>query len=323
MLAGQYYKPKTEMVEHACRGPQKNAHLINTAAMFMFGINPPDPNGPAVSFSGLTIDQNMVKVPIVKVPHAKLKYGGKSSPADTDLAKGSWNLRGCMPAVLSSPQKYTLLELYRPNGRPTGKLEEFATEFAAGLARFGMAAFGKPFRHPAGMSKHLVQLFSSQGRYDHGQMSQDLSTLRKIFGGMRSEGIRLVLVILPDKDAELYGLVKRAGELQDGAGVHTICLAVGKNKTLREGQWIPYVGPKLDAGFMANLHMKFNMKLSRKSANQTLATNTDKVLTAKTMLVGIDVVSLKTVPICFSANRTDTSRTTITEIRTKCGGRGG
>lgn len=38
--------------------------------------------------------------------------------------------------------------------------------------------------------------------------------------------------------------------------------------------------------------MKFNLKLSRASANQALKSNTDAVLTPNIMMVGIDVVSV-------------------------------
>lgn len=99
--------------------------------------------------------------------------------------------------------------------------------------------------------------------------------------------------MLPDSSKELYGLVKRLGDIK--VGIHTVFHVSSRNKLPRDlsmPRQTHYWGPKLDPSTIANLQMKFNLKLGDKSANQVLsASNKERVLIADTIVVGYDVVS--------------------------------
>ena len=85
---------------------------------------------------------------------------------------------------------------------------------------------------------------------------------------------KLLLVILPVKETDLYNHIKRVGDLQ--TGVHTVCVQ-GKK----------FSNPT-DIQYMANVAMKFNIKMG--GNNQLLQTPKLGVLgEGKTMVVGLDV----------------------------------
>lgn len=266
------------MVAHACRGPQLNYNQIMTSAMSLLGINSQHAKAPANAFSGLTIDPNMIKVPVSRITPPKITYRG-NSPREDKLAQGRWNVDGSQASSPCLPQKYTVVELIRPGNEPCGFMKRFVKAFEEGLEDFGLSRFGPPFRHPSGAGLHMLNVCSHKGHFSHDDMMKDQEELRKTLQAMKTKfSIRLVLILLPDSDQELYGLVKRVGDVQ--VGIHTMChVPKGKN-------------PEFEKNFLANLYMKFNLKLSSNSANQVLAQKTDKILTNRTMLLGIDVVSL-------------------------------
>ena len=264
------------MIAQACHGPGENAQSITTGAMSLLGIRPAANSGPHQSFSGLTIDSNMVQVPVVNIPCAQLKYGDKSVQ-EKDVSQGRWNLRDLKVSVPSKSQAWTVIDLIGEDRVATERLNEFCNTVSKNLNSFGLGAFDKATWGKAGMRSQTV--------YNAQQLR---SLLEEMVA--KPHNVKLAVVLLPSKDQKVYGFVKRVGDI--GLGIHTICHVKRHVEIKRNRETVDeYDGPMYDSGFLANLHMKFNLKLGDTSANQKLASNTDKILTAKTMLVGIDVVS--------------------------------
>lgn len=200
------------MVAFACRGPNYNYDRIMQSAMWLFGISKIDHQSPQTCFNGLTIHQDMVKVPIAKLQPGALRYNGRS-PNNGDLARGRWNLAGSKAVNPSPAVPWTVIELVRPGQRPSGKIGEFATAFHASLGNFGLVSFRAAFQHPKGPAKHNVGLKSSKGHFDSRCMSDDLEALSTVFRILRESSVRLTVVLLPDGDQELYSLVRRVGDV--------------------------------------------------------------------------------------------------------------
>jgi eukaryotic translation initiation factor 2C len=96
---------------------------------------------------------------------------------------------------------------------------------------------------------------------------------------LQNNHIDLVVVLLPRKDTGIYQIIKKVADTD--VGIHTICHVV-----LRNGS------PNTQPGVLANLVLKFNIKLGGDSlsANQVLSRQ-GPILTDNTMILGIDVVS--------------------------------
>ena len=106
------------------------------------------------------------------------------------------------------------------------------------------------------------------------------------------QNVQLVVVLLPDKDADLCLLVKRIGDQH--VDIHTICHIMGENKYKNDPNdrdFILYSGPKFDNGFLANLFMKANLKLDVRAANHVLQQK-GPIFDENTMIMGMDVVSI-------------------------------
>lgn len=287
VLPGQQYKPKTPMVAHACRRPHDNYRMIMEGGMSLFGIRNDNPFAPARNFAGLTVKQNMVRVPVVQLAAGKLLYRNKVQPAG-GIASGRWNLKGCKASspVKAVGSKYVVIELVRPDGPRLSatRFTQFSRYLKEALDNFGLMGFSP---HDSTPEQRYQQLNS------HRKQTRDELPLSEMFTGMKKQKIAFVVVLLPDNDAELYGQIKRASDVS--VGLHTICHVMGLNyerfATKSGGKSQQKTrGPKEDIGTLSGLVMKINLKLSRSSANQVLPQPfTDKLLTTRTMIVGIDV----------------------------------
>ncbi|ETN43039.1 uncharacterized protein HMPREF1541_02197 [Cyphellophora europaea CBS 101466] len=285
VLPGQHYKPKTEMVARACRPPTENYNMIMNDGMFLFGINPLDQYSPASNFDGLTIERSMVRVPVVMLNPPELSYRGNNGKLTSpmgDLALGRWNLKDRRAFSASPGKTFVVIQLARAgcNRLPPDQFWQFANGFEAALRQFGLLGC-KMFRAaPADFhTKHSMELSPYVG------YSGDEDRLKTLFRALKNNGMSFVALLLPEDNAELYGQIKRAGDID--VGLHTVCHVMGNFKDKnRKSYW----GPKHDPNTAANIVMKVNLKLSRTGANQVLPQPIkDKVLGGKPMIIGIDV----------------------------------
>jgi eukaryotic translation initiation factor 2C len=279
------------MIAYACNTPRANYQQIINNGLFQFGIESTEVHGPLAQFHGLSFSDQMIKVNVVKLPPPDLKYSKTLNPVY--LSTGRWDLRQQNAAVLASAQSYTIIELVRSNGSSLGCLESFSTSFAGALRSFGLKITDPISKaNDAGVLK-----LESEGHYPNSKIWEaDYNIIGNHLASLKNtkHSIKLVVILLPDNDSTLYAMIKRVGDLR--LGIHTVChvqkpppKVLKSAKTRDRSIKAPQYGPKSDLTTLANLHMKVNLKLGERSANQVLAKNSDKVLTPQTMLIGYDV----------------------------------
>ena len=100
----------------------------------------------------------------------------------------------------------------------------------------------------------------------------DEAALKQAFEHCLKNDIRLLMVVLPDKDASTYNQIKTLGDIE--YGIHTVCVLGMANK---------FYGTS--AQYSANVALKINLKLG--GANHKLLNQIS--LYKKTMVIGIDV----------------------------------
>lgn len=97
-------------------------------------------------------------------------------------------------------------------------------------------------------------------------------TLNQQFQLCKSQGLRLLVVVLPDSDPSRYRLIKKIGDID--CGISTVCMRFERKK----------FEPKA-VSYFANVALKINLKLggiNHKLRNQ-------RALYANTMVIGVDV----------------------------------
>lgn len=136
---------------------------------------------------------------------------------------------------------YALLELRRPGwpfeaDRPAGKT--FKENLASALVAYGVEQC-KWFKHPNGDSQLSIPLELLPHETDSVKEQDDFTRIKHKLEELKSRGVSLVVVLLPDKDANTYAILKRAGDI--AVGFQTLCTVSGES------------GPKTEDDFHANL----------------------------------------------------------------------
>lgn len=151
----------------------------------------------------------------------------------------------------------------------------FAGKFDAALKIYGLSTL----RHeqlPSGTTN------ASPSCHRYSGQSKDLcDNLKDVVSKIHAGGFRMVVLLLPKKDPELYGAIKQICDVF--VGVVSICHVM--NRFTRSLQ------PKLDDNFFANLCMKANLKLANSAhltVNQQLS-RAPGILSNSCMIMGIDV----------------------------------
>ncbi len=196
-----------------------------------------------------------------------------------DLQKGKWDLRGKAFAVTPATQiTYCVLELIRP-GREFIRDWEPRKFFKDNIARAlsGCGLRSECFEHLAAESWHIVRLKLRIHENDSRSEDDDFEKIKGKLQKLKGEGVSIVLVLLPDKDANTYATLKRAGDID--VGIQTVCTVSGDS------------GPKTADDFYANLVMKFNLKAAEGTVNHMLDRGKrGPILDETTCILGMDVV---------------------------------
>ena len=188
------------------------------------------------------------------------------------FSNGAWNLKGKKFARSATDQwiKVSYLDLRRPNSRPCQNINDLINGMNDGIKKYT----------GSGSKVQSFSDFIHSRELPLGIPPNDLAkALKGSFDVLLNKDIRLVLIILPDKDVDTYYAVKKAGDLL--AGIHTICTVRDKEANV-----------KSDVGFVANLMLKLNQKLGGINFKLQPMTGYSNLLGGNTMIVGADVVSL-------------------------------
>lgn len=94
--------------------------------------------------------------------------------------------------------------------------------------------------------------------------------------------LAFTIILLPQKETELYALVKRTADMR--LDINTVCCV---RKTPRNSSDMKIQN---DPSVLGNMKVKLNLKSSARSADRRLEA-TSRLLNNKTMLVGMDVAS--------------------------------
>ena len=241
----------------------------------------------------------MVEVLPHQLRQPQISYArAKLAPDVLDGEKGSrglggWNLKKSQFFKAVQNKRWAVIELLRiRNDRTTStELGNFAKAFEKDLSKYGITSCSQAkLGNSVTPNYDLHQILLTSEIADIHNIESKVGSLVRNANDRRRVAIDCVIVLLPDKDASTYAMVKRLFDQK--LGLHSICHVVGYYEKWVNNQKIEYFGPMYDGNFLANLYMKFNLKCGSNtgSANQVLQ-NKGPLLDNTTMIMGMDVVS--------------------------------
>lgn len=257
------------MITFACRRPAQNRNMIVNTGMPYLGFGAG--GGPATRFGIdlLARTPEMTRVDTRLLPSPSLSFAGKT---ECSLSTGSWNMHGkkFIQAAKIQPGQITYLDLNRPSGQSTRNRPDFIRVINDGLRNYCNTT----------ATVQQIPDFQHERSVDKDADPDLLAVrLKGQFLKLKSAGVKLVFMLLPDKNKETYCAIKNAGDIL--AGIQTVCSVKNNAGFL-----------KADVGTVANLMLKVNAKLGGKNwtlSDQSLASYS-RLLRPGTMVVGADVV---------------------------------
>ena len=204
----------------------------------------------------------MVKVNGRILPAPKVEYGKRALTVE----QGAWNMRGqkfAAPTVLS---QWSFLKITSQNFREKEQVKNIGQDAIQAFQRT-VNSYGMGCEHPRPLEGYEINLGFNEDANDN--------KLKEVLGLISSpnKSIRILLVILPNKDAPTYARIKFWADVK--FGIHTVCVQADKFKNKRPD-------------YFANVALKFNLKLG--GINHTLPADKIGIIKdGRTMVVGIDV----------------------------------
>ncbi|KDQ10893.1 hypothetical protein BOTBODRAFT_136370 [Botryobasidium botryosum FD-172 SS1] len=268
------------MLTYASRPPARNRKMISEDGMTSLGYAPArnhnqdqdrdERTSPLKEF-GISVEREMLVVPARILPPPVLSYANRDHA--TAGKNGSWTLHEQQLKfyIGAELKEWGVLVIPAPDSQgpmlfsdPTDpRLMSIIEAFRRVCADGGMNLDGEAFPHIV-----FAQPFTRR----HGELTSSITAgiheLQK-----QSTELRIVLVMLSNKDSTVYSTVKYECDTQ--LDVHTVCVR------------IPEIIKKKPE-YLANVALKFNMKLG--GVNHTLdATSSAWLKRSPTMLMGADV----------------------------------
>lgn len=247
---------------------------------------------PGAGEFGFDLATQLARVPVVKLNQPNIRYR-RQQPShllqttrlpDHAIKYGSWNLRNRAFIRPASRFIWTYVELVSPQNKGVAQHPEaarFCTALQEQLNAAGMTQL-QMYRQ----DNHACALPhpSLPRPHDQGGIDPHYNAIKSLLTKFKAKGVRLVVLLLREKNVELYSAIKRAGD-QD-IGVSTVCHVLTRRKS---GEKVEFV-PKTSLDFSGNLAMKINLKADISSVNQALDQDgKTPILTSGTMILGIDV----------------------------------
>ena len=290
-------KPKAGVIT-----PIDNKALVMRARSVLLGTGSGELGGQQFE---LQVASDLLKVPTKKLLLPGLLYRPKRQTSDRDripappegLTYGTWNLLDMKFIEPAKDCRWTYVELILPQSTGCGQaeLKAFADNFDKVFKAAGMTGFDFISLEEA----HTKSLsFTLPGRNNAAQLKQQDEEIGKILESVvASARMMFVIFLIPSRNQDLYGSIKRAGD--QNTGITTFC-----HVTKAKDDSSAVLKPSNQLGTLANMSMKINLKARKKAVpqagvNQILAPagvnqaldpqKLGPILTPKTMIIGIDV----------------------------------
>ncbi|KAL9031872.1 MAG: hypothetical protein Q9196_000127 [Gyalolechia fulgens] len=257
---GQQYRRKLDgqqtdrMLGFAVRKPAENARRIVEQGAPMMGLSETSQN--LLAF-GVKVIPRMITVRARILPSVPLQYKLANRPKSFPTSNGGWDIRGRHFSESKQLRSWTFVK-FVDNVVSREDVEGFR-----GIIRNSGMNSDEP-TPPNGILQPL------RGGRDN--EDSDEKVIESVIVKAAGMGLKVLLVILPDKSAFIYSRVKYWAEVKNG--IHTICSV---------GDYLHEKG----AQYWANIGHKFNLKLG--GINQMLPSEKLGILAEKTMLAGMDV----------------------------------
>ncbi|KKY26743.1 putative rna interference and silencing protein [Phaeomoniella chlamydospora] len=250
----------SNMIKFALRYPSRTAKSITQDSLKIVGFRP---NNETIKGFGLHVDNEMITVPARILNSPLLTYGR----GRTETKHGGWIINKStrfVEGITLRDNEWGILQIQTHSGAPQWLTEQQMQDcvikpFQDCLRYRGVTCGSPTYQDPITIEDQQIKLERS-------------------FRKLVTDKVKLALVILQDSDTSTYNMVKSLADLQQGVGLHTICI-LSSVKYKKENQIIQY---------FTNLSLKVNLKLG--GVNHTLSIEKLGIIHGnKTMVVGIDV----------------------------------
>ena len=245
----------------------------------------------------------MLDIPFSRLRGPRVHYTSRNNQntgplTQTEITGGGWDLQD---RCFREPAKVTPWWILDLSGTDPRLVTRFQTTLSTEMGKYGISG--------TYLGTQALQL----GSIDDTQSlnSAENQLFAQIHRYKQQESNFVLFVLLPSKDADTYGMVKRVGD--QALGVPTICHVCkmrkypGENEKLsmknkkpqqkaksnqeeQPDQIQKQFGPDVGAQFIGNLLMKYNLKARSNTVNQEFSAKIP-ILDKDTMLMGMDVVS--------------------------------
>ncbi len=246
------------MIQFACRPPPSNADSITSAGRQILQLD----NNMFLSTFGIAVGKQLITVNGRELKPPKIAYLNKNnSPAPVMPSDGGWLMKGVKVYKGGTfIRTWTFLYIDGYDGRDHYEIaKRTVVQFAGFMAETGININRNP--QPA------------NGVRIAGNQDKELAAAFKELAELPVKP-QLVIVVLPDKSAPPYNMIKKLGDVDHG--IQTVCVVRGK--LLQE---------KGQLGYFANVGLKVNLKFG--GMNHKLNDDMGIVSSGKTMVAGYDV----------------------------------
>ena len=249
-----------EILRFAARRPNANQKDIQQSGIFVLGVDS-EAQASTIGAFGLSLIPKMLTVPgrIINPPRLSFGQGIRSMPGD-----GGWNLAGkafFKAGTIASMGVLLLAEYQVENSE--ARVNGILSHFMRSLGKYNISVKAAGYK---AMAK--VQPLNNSSSADHA------ITIRRHLEAASKQGTTMMLISIPRRDAKLYSIIKRIGDID--YGIHTI--------VLQQSNFFKF---EQDPGLVANIALKVCAKSG--GLCWTPEEHYLKPFDKETMLVGIDV----------------------------------
>ncbi|AEO58979.1 hypothetical protein MYCTH_2306810 [Thermothelomyces thermophilus ATCC 42464] len=269
LLPGQPLKARLSpqeqdaMIRFACRPPPENALSVTTSARELLALD----NNMLLDKFGITVDKHLITVKGRELPPPAVGYLRGNSIERVTPENGGWLMKGvkvCKSGRRIANWAFLVIGKARP-----------PIDF--GTIKSAVGGFARFLNNNMGIDMNM-QPVPANGYQTAGTSEEDLRNAFRTISKQKPQP-EFILVLLPDKDATTYNIVKKLGDVE--YGITTVCVRQ-EMLTKEQGQM----------GYFANVGLKVNLKFG--GINHRVRDETG--LVDKTMFVGYDVTHPTNLP---------------------------